>query len=327
MKVSVSELRVKVVEGVEKLGYKGGEAATIVDTLLYAELRGNNQGIAKIATGGVPKASDVKPCEVVKSSRCAALISGGHSMVATSKAAMLAIDLARDHGIGIVGSVHAFSSSGSIGYFSKQIAEAGFIGMIFRGTPPFVVPHGSTQAVLGTNPLSYAFPTRTKPVVFDMASSVIAGYGVIEAKLTGTALAEGIAYDKDGKPTTNAADVWPDGSITTFGGYKGFGLSLLIQLLGGPFVGGAFAGLHSEQGPGTVVMAIDPGLFVGIEQYLDSTDELVDAVSLAKPIRLEDQILLPGERGDQLLAAIEAAGEIEIADEIWQQLQKFIVEA
>ena len=82
MFVSVAELEEKVLTGVQQLGYEGAEAQIIADVLLYAEMRGNNQGITKIATGGVPKASDVEELRVTKTSKCGALLSGGHSMVA-----------------------------------------------------------------------------------------------------------------------------------------------------------------------------------------------------------------------------------------------------
>src|SRR4051812_41272740 len=104
---------------------------------------GNNQGITKIATGGVPKAADIEEYKVVKKNKCGALVSGGHAMVATSKAAKLATELAEQHGVGIVGSNHTFSSSGAIGYFARQIADGGYIGLVCVGTPPFVAPFGS----------------------------------------------------------------------------------------------------------------------------------------------------------------------------------------
>ncbi len=59
MKIKITDLKEKVTIGVKKLGYADQDAEAIIDTLMYAEMRGNNQGITKIATGGVPKASDV----------------------------------------------------------------------------------------------------------------------------------------------------------------------------------------------------------------------------------------------------------------------------
>ena len=77
MKVKLTDLKEKVEEGVKLLGYEGEQAQAIIDTLLYAEMRGNNQGITKIATGGVPKASEVEEFKVAKENKCGALLSGG----------------------------------------------------------------------------------------------------------------------------------------------------------------------------------------------------------------------------------------------------------
>jgi LDH2 family malate/lactate/ureidoglycolate dehydrogenase len=160
MKIQVTELKEKVTTGVHKLGYTGGDAQAIIETLLYAEMRGNNQGIAKIATGGVPLASEIKEFKIVKENKCGALLSGGHSMVTTAKAADKAIELAKQHGVGVACVNHTFTSSGSIGYFVRRISKAGYIGFMCVGNGDFaaVAPAGSAERKLGTNPLAYAFP-------------------------------------------------------------------------------------------------------------------------------------------------------------------------
>jgi Malate/L-lactate dehydrogenases len=102
MKVQVTELKEKVTIGVLKLGYAGEDPQAIIDTLLYAEMRGNDQGIAKIATGGVPKASDIEECNVAKENNCGVLLSGGHSMATSAKAADKAVGLTEQHGVGVL---------------------------------------------------------------------------------------------------------------------------------------------------------------------------------------------------------------------------------
>ena len=125
MKIKLADLKSNVLAGVKKLGYMGEDAHIISDVLLYAQLRGNNQGITKIATGGVPKASAVEEFKVVKENKCGVLLSGGHSMTSTFKAAKMAVDLAEKHGVGVVCVNHTQTSSGAIGYFSRQISKAG----------------------------------------------------------------------------------------------------------------------------------------------------------------------------------------------------------
>lgn len=324
MKVKVSELREKVLAGVAKLGYKDEDARVISDVMLYAQLRGNNQGITKIATGGVSKASDVQELKVVKENKCGALLSGGHSMVATAKATEMAVRLAGEHGVGVVGSNHTFTSSGAIGYFARQVAKAGYISFVCvgNGSFSFVAPSGSAEPKFGTNPFAYAFPYNGGEVVFDNATAAMAYFGIVEAKLKGEQLPEGIGFDKDGNPSTDPAAVL-DGSITTFAGHKGYGLSLLVQLLGGAFVLAGIPGAHEDDGSGTFVLAIDPGLLAGKDEYMKRSTELVKQVKAAKPLPGQ-RVILPGEQGDATAKRAEESGELEIADAIWNELNAFV---
>jgi LDH2 family malate/lactate/ureidoglycolate dehydrogenase len=324
MKVKVNELEAKVMAGVNKLGYQGDEAKVITDVLLYAQLRGNNQGIAKIATGGVPKAEDIQEYKVEKQNKAGALVSGGHSMVATAKATDLAISLADEHGVGVVGINHTFTSSGAIGYFSRQIASKGYISFVCvgNGSFAFVAPSGSAEPKLGTNPFSYAFPYNGGEVVFDNATAAMAFFGIVEAKLKGEALPEGIGYDKNGNPSTDAAAVL-DGSVATFSDHKGYGLSLLVQLLGGAFSKAATPGVNEDDGAGTFILAIDAGLLAGKDEYMKRATELVNQIKSAKPLPGK-QVILPGEHGDMLAKQAVDSNEIEIDEAIWNELVKFV---
>lgn len=324
MQVLVKDLEDKVLSGVTKLGYEAEDAQIIADVLLYAQLRGNNQGITKIATGGVPKAEDVNEFKLVKEDRCGALMSGGHSMVASSRAAVRVVEIAKTHGVGIVGVNHTFTSSGAIGYFARQIAKAGFIGFVCvgNGSFAFVAPEGSADPKLGTNPFSYAFPYEGGEVVFDNATAAMAYFGIVESKLKGEKLPEGIGFDKDGNPSTDAGDVL-NGSVMAFAHHKGFGLSLLVQLLGGPFSLAGISGANEEDGSGTFILAIDPGLLAGRDEYMKRSTELVQQIKSAKPLDGKS-VYLPGEKGDAIAREAEQSGKIEIADPIWEELVAFV---
>jgi len=332
MKIKVTELREKVATGVYKLGYTGEDAQAIIETLLYAEMRGNNQGIAKIATGGVPPASEIEEFKVFKENKCGVLLSGGHSMVTTAKAADKAIELARDHGVGVACVNHTHTSSGSIGYFVRRISKAGYIGFICVGNGDFaaVAPAGSAERKLGTNPLAYAFPYEGGEVVFDNATAAIAYFGVVEAKLKGEPLPEGVALNAKGEPTTDANEVIGSGegenvggAIKTFAGHKGFGLSLFVQLMGSAFSLAGIPGAHEEDGAGTFILAIDPGLLADKDEYMKRSRELIDQIKSAKPIEGQE-VVLPGEKGDRRARLAEDTGEIEIAEGVWNELVSFL---
>ena len=324
MKVQVQGLRDAVSKGVEKLGYQGEDADVITNVLMYAQMRGNNQGITKVATGGVPKASELNEFKIVSQNKCGALLSGGHSMVSANKAVQMAVTLAAEHGVGIVGVNHTETSSGAIGYFSRQIAKAGYIGLVCvgNGSFAFVAPTGSAEPKLGTNPFSYAFPYDGGEVVFDNATAAMAYFGIVEASIKGEKLPEGLGFDKDGNPSTDPNEVL-DGSVAAFAGHKGYGLSLLVQLLGGPFSMAGISGSREEDGSGTFVLAIDPGLLGGKDQFMQRSTELVNSVKSAKPLPGQT-VYLPGEQGDHKAKLAEESGEIEVADEIWNKLREFV---
>lgn len=330
MIIPLNELRTKVHEGVTKLGYTGEDASIVVDVLMYAQLRGNNQGIAKIATGGVPLASEVAPLVLEKTNKCGALYHGGNSMVASVYAARKAIELAREHGVGVAASRGTHTSSGAIGYYARMIAKAGYITFVCVGNGGWsaVAPHGSSEARLGTNPLAYAFPYDGGEVVFDTATAAMAYYGVVEAMAKGERMPEGVAVNGDGEATTDPADILGGGNeavrgaLTTLAGHKGFGLSLFVQLLGSAFVMAGFPGGHAEDGSGTCIVAIDPALFADKDEYMQRSRELVESIKSARPIAGQ-RIILPGERGNELAAIAERQGSIDVSDVLWEKLKDF----
>lgn len=331
MNIKFLDLKEKVSQGVKKLGYTGEDAQVIIDTLLYAEMRGNNQGIPKIATGGVPKYEDNEEFRITKKNKCGALLSGGHPMPSTFKAAKMAVELAKEHGIGVVGLNHTHASSGAIGYFARQISKEGYIGFISVGNGDFdaVAPHNSSEAVLGTNPFAYAFPYGKGEVVFDTATAAIAYFGVVEAMLKGEKLPEGLCVNYKGEDTTDPKEVIHNGdgenvkgAIKTFAEHKGFGLSLFVQLMGSAFTLGGIVGSNQEDGCGTFVLAIDPDLLAG-DEYLTRANNLVKLIKSAKPIEGKE-VFLPGEIGDRKAKQVEESGEIDIAQGVWDKLCQFV---
>ncbi|PID30743.1 hypothetical protein CSA80_04190 [Candidatus Saccharibacteria bacterium] len=335
MKVNVNDLQKMVAKGVRQLGYTGEDAQIIIDTLLYAEMRGNNQGIVKIATGGIPRAEDLEPFRVVKENKCGVLLSGGHSMVTTAKATDKAVALAEQHGVGVVCTNHTHTSSGAVGYFARRISRAGYICFMTVGNGSFaaVAPVGSAEPKLGTNPLAYAFPYDGGEVVFDNATAAIAFFGVVEARLKGEQLPEGVAVNAEGDPTTNPNEVMKNGkgenvggAIKPFAGHKGYGLSLFVQLMGSAFSLAGVAGANEEDGAGTFILAIDPGLFAGKAEYMKRARQMVDQIKSAKPIAGQE-VVMPSECGDRRAKKAEESGEIEIADGVWNELCRFVGES
>ena len=109
----------------------------------------------------------------------------------------------------------------------------GVIGIALANSPEFVAAAPGGKACFGTNPIAFGIPSSSGPLCFDMATSAIALFGVLTSKAKGEPLPPNVAYGKDGGWTTDAAEALEGGAIATFGGHKGAGLSLCVELLAG----------------------------------------------------------------------------------------------
>src|SRR3989344_2521933 len=198
MKIKIDELKKLTEKALLKYGYISAEAVIIQDVLLFAQMRGNNQGVVKLIGKGIPKAQDEGEIKIEKETKLSALVNGSknHAMVVVSYAADLAVKKAKEHGVGIVGINRINTSSGAIGYYAKKIADQNLLGLIFTGSPELVAAFGSYEPIFGTNPLAVGIPTLHDPLVFDMATAAMAYFGVVEANTAGRLLPEDIAYNK-----------------------------------------------------------------------------------------------------------------------------------
>jgi len=327
MKIKLSELKRITRKAILNYGYSEQEADTIQDVLMYAQLRGNNQGIVKLIGAGIPRSQDAGKITTEKETKLSAVINGykNHAMVVVNKAVDVAIKKAKKYGIGIVGVNHINTSSGALGYYARKIAKEGLIGLVFAGSSETVAPNGSYEPMFGTNPLAIGVPTKNNPLVLDMATAAMAYYGVIEANTAKKLLPEGIAYDKNGKLTTDPAKVLDGGALRTFDkGYKGFGLSMMVQILTGPLVGASFTGIGdvASNWSGHLVMVIDPELLGGIKAVRSGVTQMIEKVKGAKKLPVVKEILMPSERGDRMTENSLDSGEVEIEENLFKELKK-----
>ena len=166
------------------LGFPQEDTNVTVDTLMFAEMRGNNQGdfivlalyimtivillgLIKLVSGALkpnPLATEVS---VVRNSKVTALLDGGQrmGMFVVSQAVDMAIDKAKTHGIGAVGVSNYSSATGALGTWARKITDAGLVGIVLSQCPEMVAPHGSYEAIFGTNPLAIGVPTAGRAQV------------------------------------------------------------------------------------------------------------------------------------------------------------------
>lgn len=324
MKVVIAELENLVKRALTFYGYNEEETSIIKDILLYAQLRGNNQGIVKLIGKGIPKNPNASEIKIIKETKLSAFLNGNKNMgmIVMKKATEIAIKKAQEHGFGMAGTNDTSSSTGAIGYYVKEIAENDLIGFAFAGSPETVSTHGSYEPIFGTNPLAIGVPSKDGPIVLDMATAAMAYYGLIEAKTAGRSIPPDIAYDSEGKLTTDPAKAM-DGALRPFDkNYKGAGLSLMVEVLTGPLVAATFTGIGEKNNWGNLVLALDPELLTDRNSFLENVSLLVKKVRNTKKLPGVERIYTPGERGDELAKKHSKAGEIEIEDNLFKELQK-----
>ena len=325
MKIPLQELYQLSQKAVLKYGYSEEEAQIILDMLMYAQMRGNDQGIVKLIGQGMPKNKKAQTPTIEKETPATAIINANLSMeaIAMAQAVNMVIKKAAEMGIAIVGTHTGDGSSGAMGYWSRKIADAGLVGIAMSSYPyGMIPPHGSHEPLFCTNPIAWAIPTDNEPIVLDMASSGISYFGLLEAKTQGVQVAQGLGYDKNGKETTNPSEIL-EGAVTPFDkGFKGAGLALMVQIIGGALVGGDF--LNESDNDGNVVIAINPEAMIGTQKFIEEITKMTKAIKQAKKLEGVEEIMVPGERGDKIRAKIIDSNEIEVEDNLYNSLISFV---
>ncbi len=319
--VSLNELTDIVDASLRKIGVPEGDVVVVREVLLYAELRGNNQGLVKIPARGVLPRADARPPSFERRMPCVMHIDAhGSSGIATLKrAALEAIALASAHGIGLVAVRDRAGSTGAIGYYAELIAAQGLVAILVGGSPKAVAPAGAVEPMLGTNPLAIGVPAATGPIVLDMATSSMAWYGLIQAQSRGEPIPPGIAFDADGRFTTDPAEALK-GAITAFAGHKGAGLALMIEILTGPLIGNSVAGEGGPPSYGEIAIALDPRAFGARTEFEARTAAFLARVKAARRAAGCEEILLPGEGGNRRSAAARVANRIDLDAVLYAQL-------
>jgi LDH2 family malate/lactate/ureidoglycolate dehydrogenase len=243
-------------------------------------------------------------------------------MVVMKKAVTVALAKAKKNGFALVGTFNTSTSSGAIGNYALQLAQEGFIGLVFGRSTERVAMYGSFEPVFGTNPIAIAIPCSPSPVVLDMSTAAISYFGLVEAKTAGNTIPADMAYDAQGRPTDDPAAAI-QGAIRSFDrSYKGSGLALVAEILAGPLVGAAFAGIgNSKKNWGHLVIAIDPDLLGDRDEFTGNVAAMAAKIKSTKRLKGVDEIFVPGEREEQRARQCLESGEIDIEDNLLDGLR------
>ncbi len=288
------------------VGVSQEDAEYIAKTIRYANLlEMHTHGIGRVplyvkkikANSLVPNAK----MQVLRDEGALALIdaTNGFGQVAAGKALDIGIKKAKEYGVAAVG-VRNSNNVGAVGFFGRISAENGIICLIFANAAPAIAPPGGNRPIFGTNPLCIALPgsESTPPIVFDMATTVAARGKIRLAAKKGATIPMDWAVDLKGSPTDDPNEALK-GTLLPIGGYKGFGLSMMVDVLAGMLTGAAFGGtvrqLSDASAPsssGNLFIFLDPTKFLGEEVYKKRLDQLVDNTRACSSV---GDVYLPGD--------------------------------
>jgi LDH2 family malate/lactate/ureidoglycolate dehydrogenase len=241
------------------------------------------------------------------------IVTGNHGFgqPAARLAVSVAAELAAEHGTATV-AIRDGNHVGRLGEYAGALATRGLIGIVLGNADPTVAPYGGRARRLGTNPLAWAAPRAagTPPVVMDWATASVAEGKVAVALARGEPAPAGAIVDVDGEPSTDPADFYRGGALLPFGGHEGYGLSVLIELVGGLLTGTGISCLPGYDGGfGTVVIAVDIAAFVPIDRFRTEVEEFCTVLRRTPTARGHTQVIVPGEpearsRAERLRAGV-----------------------
>jgi uncharacterized oxidoreductase len=273
----------------------------------------------------------IKPdaeCEVIREEASFALLDGHFQFgqVAATKALKLGVEKARAGGTATV-FIRNCNHVGRLGSYSQKAAMQGLAAMMCVNAPGpgGVAPFGGIERRLGTNPITIAAPRGDNPLVLDMTSSATAEGKVRVALQKGDTLPEGWIIDAEGNPSTNPADLYgpPEGAILPLGGamgFKGFGLSVMIDVFGGILSGSGVCRDDLPRGANGVWMYfLDVEKFIAPSEYDALMEKYVAHIKSSRRAPGVDEILMAGEIELRRQVGRMESG-VPIPDETWRQL-------
>jgi len=316
MRIRAEQLNELTALVMRKNGCNEAEATMVAEVLVEADLRGIfSHGTARlkryvdhIASGIIRP--NVEP-KVVFESKMAAVYDGkgGVGQRIASIAMEKCLAIASSTGIGFC-SARNSNHYGIAGYYAEKATSQGFIGISTTNTAPLVAPTYSRQPVLGTNPIALSFPLNGRTFLLDMATSVVPRGKLEVYDRQSKEMPVGWAVDENGNSTNDPAvtlkallnklgGILPLGGLgEMFGGHKGYGLSLVVELLTAGLSQGEYSKeTYSERGKICHFFgAIDPAIFGDREEVIESLSRIVDDVVDSEKANGQSKIYYHGEK-------------------------------
>jgi L-2-hydroxycarboxylate dehydrogenase (NAD+) len=324
--VPVDALRAFAIRVLTHHGLPDEHAGIVTERLLDADMHGMGghgvirlpQYLARVEAGGYNLDPDIR---VVRETTSSALVDGdnGFGQLVVSRATEIAIAKAADTGIAWVG-VRASNHAGAAGVYAAMGLDHGMIGLYFAvGSSNHLPPWGGVEEMMSTNPLAVAIPAGDQPpIVLDMATTVVSAGRVKVAAARGETMPEGWVVDRAGNPITDPNRLH-EGFLVPIGGYKGYGLGLVVGLLAGVLNGAAFGRSvvdftedhHTPANTGQTIVMVRPDLFRPFEEFIADMDTHLRDFRGSTPMEGWPPVRTPGDQlPDRRRAALEHGVEL-----------------
>ena len=324
MKLTVAQANTLSQRTLVAAGYDEEEAALVTEHIMDTELRGLDYGgLARVLSvfERTPKPGYERgPIEVVHETPSSALVDGHNTLgyLVARRASDLCIDKASEHGMAVVGARDTWHT-GMLSFFVEMAAKRDLVTMIASNAAPNTAPHGGSEGRFGTNPICFGFPSSDDPVIWDIGTSNIMHGAVVLAQRLGEQIPEGTAYDSAGNPTQDPTAALA-GAFTAWGGHKGSGLAMAVQLLGtmcnvAPIPEGMF-------GYGCLFVMMRADLFMPAQEYKDNVSLYAAEVRKTRPVHGGPAVRMPYDRSLAERRRRISADEVEISDEIHARLSE-----
>jgi LDH2 family malate/lactate/ureidoglycolate dehydrogenase len=348
MHVPAKQIREQLLSVLRAWGMSEAHAETTAEMMLETDLRGvDSHGISMLPTydrefraGRLNMRPNFK---TVREGPAMALIDADASLghPVSVYAMNLAVDKCRQSAVAVV-SVFNSHHFGAAGCYSRIAAERGVIGMVTASTRGVtMVPTFGAEPVMGTNPLAFAAPARrNSPFQLDMATTTVAAGKVKVQKLNHRPLPPGWVVDGNGQTVTDPEEAFryvferPEGGITPLGGtrevggHKGYGLAVMVHILGGTLSGASFSPIRNRtQKPsdphniGHFFLAIDPRAFRPDGQFENDLDQVIDVLHNARPADPKQPVLVAGDP-EMATRSERLRDGVPIPDDLMDQLRE-----
>lgn len=326
MRISITDATDILNQVMLKLGHAEADLYSIVDHLIDCELRGLSYGglaravavTERIGRLGMP----AEPITVTHETPVSAKVHGADHIgyIVGQRATDMAIEKAGTMGLAAIALDNTYYT-GMLSYFAEQMAAQDMVSMLASNAGPWVAPFGAAEGRFGTNPICFGFPGDPHPIIWDIGTSNIMHAEVMLARRLGYDLPEGRALDSEGQPTVDPNEAM-QGAFTAWGGHKGSGLGLMVQLLG---VHAGSDGMTDDMGGfGMTIVAMKADLFGDGEAAKQRINQYANDVRAAKPLDPASPVRMPFDRSYADREKVRASGRFEVNDEIVAKLKAFL---